>query len=483
MTIETLSEPRRRQLIEIMSAALTAVDPAEAVRRHMRRQDDRLEVDGRVYDLRSFRRVLVVGMGKAGAPMAAAVGEILGDRITDGVVIVKRGHVGASGTWRVRFGRGGDLSPPTQRAAIPPQIELVEAGHPVPDAAGLAGARKIQDRLRGLGEEDLVICLISGGGSALLPAPVEGVTLEDKQALTDLLLRSGATIHEMNAVRKHCSTLKGGQLARLAAPATLITLLLSDVVGSPLDVIASGPTVPDHSTFADAYAVLERYHLLDQAPPSILAHLRRGLEGQIPETPKPGDPCFRRVQNVVIGENRIAAEAAAERARQLGFAAQVLTTFVEGEAREVARVCAALVKEEVQSDAPLPRPACLVLGGETTVTVRGQGKGGRSQELALAAALALDGWPGVAVVGLGTDGTDGPTDAAGALATGETLRAGRALGLDAEAALADNDAYHYFSALGDLIITGPTNTNVNDLILALAWPSSDTRPAREAEAG
>ncbi len=469
MTVETLSASRRLQLAEIMAAALTAVDPAEAVRRHMKRHGDILWVSGQVYDLNAFRRVIVVGGGKAGAPMAAAVAEILGDRITGGTVIVKHGHTATAGAWQVRFGRGGGAPLPVQHADLPPQIELIEAGHPVPDAAGLAGARRLQARLCDLSPDDLVICLISGGGSALLPAPVEGITLEDKQALTGLLLRSGATINEINAVRKHCSTLKGGQLARQAAPATLITLLLSDVVGSPLDVIASGPTVPDSSTFAEAYAVLERYGVVEQAPPGVVARLRRGMAGEIPETPKAGDPCFARVQNVIVGDNRIAAQAAAGRARELGFSAQVLTTFVEGEAREVARVCAALLKEEAQANAPLPRPACLILGGETTVTVRGRGKGGRNQELALAAALALDGWPGVAIASLGTDGTDGPTDAAGAMATGWTVRAGEALGLNAAMMLSNNDAYRFFSALGDLIVTGPTGTNVNDLILALAW--------------
>ncbi|HEY66367.1 MAG TPA: glycerate kinase, partial [Caldilineae bacterium] len=457
MNERTLSPHRRRQLIEIMAAALQAVDPAEAIRRHMRRRGDTLEVDGRTYDLSAFRRVIVVGGGKAGAPMAAAVAEILGDRITGGVIIVKYGHTGKAGAWEVRFGRGGEAQPPTQRAEVPPQIELIEAGHPVPDAAGLEGVRKLQAWLQGLSPDDLVICLISGGGSALLPAPAEGITLEDKQTLTDLLLRAGATINELNAVRKHCSSLKGGQLARQAMPATLIALMLSDVVGSPLDVIASGPTVPDSTTFHDAFEVLERYSVVDQAPRSIVSRLRRGMADEIPETPKEGDPCFERVQNVIVGDNGIAARAAAERARALGFSTLVLTTFVEGEAREVARVCAGLVKEEVQTNEPLSRPACFILGGETTVTVRGQGKGGRNQELALAAALALDGWPDVAIASLGTDGTDGPTDAAGAVATGGTIRAGQALGLDAEAALADNDSYHYFSALGDLIITGPTN--------------------------
>lgn len=466
--METLNPCRRQQLIEIMTAALRAVDPAEAVRRHLQRRGDILQVGGAHYDLRRFRRVIVLGGGKAGAPMAAAVMEILGDRVAGGAVVVKHGHTAPSGMWQVRFGYGDGIPASRPLASLGP-IELIEAGHPVPDEAGLMGARRVLGWLNGLSAEDLVICLISGGGSALLPAPVEGVRLEDKQALTELLLRAGATINEINAVRKHCSLLKGGQLARQAAPATLITLVMSDVVGSPLDVIASGPTVPDPSTFADAYAVLERYGLIEQAPASIVAHLRQGMAGRLTETPKPGDPCFEHVQTIVIGDNRIAAQAAAECARQLGFSAQVLTTFVEGEAREVARVCAALLKEEAQANAPLPRPACLILGGETTVTVRGQGKGGRNQELALAAALALDGWSDVAIVSLGTDGTDGPTDAAGAVATGWTVRAGKAVGLDAAAMLSDNDAYRFFSALGDLIVTGPTGTNVNDLILALAW--------------
>ncbi|MCS7221988.1 MAG: glycerate kinase [Anaerolineae bacterium] len=467
--VETLNPCRRQQLIEIMTAALRAVDPAEAVRRHLQRQGDILQVGGAHYDLRRFRRVIVVGGGKAGAPMAAAVMEILGDCVAGGAVVVKYGHTAPSGTWRVRFGHGDGVPASQEPLSLGP-VELIEAGHPIPDAAGLKGAQRVLSWLRNLSAEDLVICLISGGGSALLPAPAEGLHLEDKQALTEMLLRAGATINEINAVRKHCSLLKGGQLARQAAPATLITLVLSDVVGSPLDVIASGPTVPDLSTFADAYAVLERYGLVEQAPASIVARLRQGMAGALAETPKPGDPCFKRVQTVVVGDNRIAAQAAAECARQLGFSTQVLTTFIEGEAREVARVCAALLKEEVQTDAPLPRPACLILGGETTVTVRGHGRGGRNQELALAAALALDGWPDVAIISLGTDGTDGPTNAAGALATGWTVRAGKAIGLDAAAMLSDNDAYRFFSALGDLIITGPTGTNVNDLILGLAWP-------------
>ncbi|MDH7487579.1 MAG: glycerate kinase [Anaerolineae bacterium] len=462
----------RQRMAEIMTAALQAVDPGQAVRRQVRREGDWLYVAGQRYDLGEFERVFVVGGGKAGSPMALAVADVLGDRLTAGVVNVKHGYI--AGRWQVSFGAHPSL-PALQTdlsshlRSPEPRLDIVEAGHPVPDAAGLAGAERIFRLLDGLTERDLVICLISGGGSALLPLPAAGITLDDLQALTTLLLRCGATINEFNAVRKHCSRLKGGQLARRAAPAALVCLILSDVVGSPLDTIASGPTVADPTTFADAYGVLERYGILEAVPDSIVAHLRRGLAGEVAETPKPGDPCFRRVQNVVIGDNRMAAHAAQARAQALGFRSQVLTTYVEGEAREVAKVCAALAKEMVESGTPLAPPACLILGGETTVTVRGQGRGGRNQELALAAALALDGWERTMVVSLATDGSDGPTDAAGAVATGSTVARARALGLDPAAHLANNDAYPFFAALGDLIFTGPTNTNVNDLVFVCAF--------------
>lgn len=460
---------------EVMTAALAAVDPAQAVYRHVQREGERLRIDGRTYDLSRYRRIYVVGAGKAGAPMAAALAELLGDRITAGIVNVKRGHTATERTWRVCLGAGGEpvrAFPEESQGESPllhPRITLVEAGHPVPDEAGRAGAEKIKSLLTGLRPDDLVFCLLSGGGSALLPLPADGITLADKQALTGALLRSGATINEMNAVRKHCSQVKGGQLARWVEPATLVCLILSDVVGSPLDVIASGPTVPDPTTFADAWAVLERYHLTESAPPAIIAHLRKGLAGEARETPKAGDPAFAHVQNVLIGDNGQAAAAGVARARALGLQAELLTTWLEGEAREAGRMAAALAKGLLRGEAPLARPACWVLGGETTVTVRGEGLGGRNQELALAAAAALEGWEGALVAALATDGNDGPTDAAGAIATGTTLARGRAKGLDALAYLARNDSYRYFSALGDLIITGPTNTNVNDLLFIFAF--------------
>ena len=432
----------------VQSAALNAVDPGRAIRRHLHREGDVLLVAGRRYDLAQFEQIWVAGGGKAAAPMVAALAELLGDRLTGGVAVTKYGHTGS----------GRETAP----------VTLVEAGHPVPDEAGLAATRQLAELVTHAGPRDLIICPLSGGGSALLALPAPGIALSDLQTVTDQLLRSGATINELNAVRKHLSQIKGGGLARMAVPATVISLILSDVVGDPLDVIASGPTAPDPSTYADAWAVLERHQLLDYVPRSILERLRT----QVSETPKPDDPLFERVQNVIVGSNRLAAEAAVKEAGVQGCHTLLLSTFIEGEAREVAQVAAALAKEVLRYDRPLARPACLVWGGETTVTVRGAGLGGRNQELALAAALALEGWPGVTLVALATDGTDGPTDAAGACITGETVAHARQLGLEAADYLARNDSYHFFQrldqgrqgAMRHLLVTGPTQTNVNDLL-------------------
>ena len=471
----------RERIIAVLDAAIRAVDPRAAVRAHMARSGDVLRIGDRSYRLSELDRIVVVGGGKAGAPMAAAVHEIVPERITAGAVNVKYGHAADSDGWQVRFEHRllpgsdarPDLSSPPSRADTGP-IAIVEAGHPVPDAAGLAGAQRIAALLQGLTERDLVIVLISGGGSALLPLPADAITLADYQVLTSLLLGCGADITEVNTVRKHCSRLQGGQLARLAAPARIATLVLSDVVGTPLDAVASGPTVPDRSSFADAWRILERYGVAEQAPASVCAHLRRGVTGQLPDTPKPDDPLFERVNNVVIGDNASAGRAAVAEAKRLGFTAALLTTFLQGEAREVGRVAAGLAQGIASGQSDFAPPACLVLGGETTVTIRGQGTGGRNQELALAAAIALEGYalpPGVevAVVSLGTDGTDGPTDAAGGIATADSIARAKALGLDARAALDANDSYHLLGALGDLIVTGPTQTNVNDLVAVLCW--------------
>lgn len=432
--------------MQILAEALRAVDPVEAVRRRLRLDGQMLFVGDVAYDLKRFREIYVVGGGKASVAMAQAVEEILGERITDGLVNTKYGYTA-----------------PLKRIAVN------EAGHPVPDENGLKGGYRMLELAEKAGEEALVICLISGGGSALLVSPVEGITLADKQQLTQALLRCGATINEINSLRKHLSRMKGGNLARIAYPATTVSLILSDVVGNPLDVIASGPTVPDTTTFAEAYDVLRRYGIVDQVPPPVVEHLKRGMAGEIPDTPKAGDPLFERVQTVLVASNEIAAEAAIAKARELGMNTLFLTNFVEGEAREVAKVFAALAREVDRSGRPVKRPACIVAGGETTVTIRGNGLGGRNQEFSLAAALKIDGLDDVIVVSLATDGSDGPTNASGAVADGRTIARARAAGLDPWAYLANNDSYHFFAQLGDLLITGPTNTNVNDLIFIFAF--------------
>jgi glycerate 2-kinase len=449
--------------MHLVHEALAAVDPAQAVRNAVRVQERFLIVgsEGRepaklhpsetlpVYDLGGCDHVWVLGGGKAGAPMAWALSEVLGDRLDGGWVNVKEGHL---------------IDEP-----LPSQLVIHEASHPIPDQQGRMGAQRILELAQGAGEHDLLFCLISGGGSALLPLPVAGITLDDLQGMTDVMLRCGATINEINAVRKHCSQIKGGQLARAAYPAQIVSLILSDVVGNPLDVIASGPTVPDTTTFADAYGVLTRYGIVDQVPKRIVAHLQAGVAGDVPETPKPGDPIFARVHNVIVGSNAIAAQAAQAAAQDMGFDTLLLSTYVEGEAREVARVMAAITKSLAVEGWPAARPACAIAGGETTVTIRGQGKGGRNQELALAAALALEGWEKVMLVALATDGSDGPTDAAGAIVDGQTTGRARELGLSAVDFLARNDSYTFFDRLGDLIRTGPTNTNVNDLVFMIAF--------------
>jgi hydroxypyruvate reductase len=389
-------------------------------------------------------RLLVVGAGKASGAMAAAVEEVWGDRIGDGLVVVKDGHLA-----------------PTQR------IRLAEAGHPVPDERGAVAAREILALAATARAGDLVLVLVSGGGSALTPAPAPPLTLADKQAVTRLLLSAGADINQLNAVRKHCSAFKGGQLARAAVPARVVALLLSDVIGDPLDVIASGPTAPDASTFADALGILDRFRLRERVPGSVRERLERGARGEVAETPKPDDPLFRRVSNVVIGNNEIVVDAAAARAAALGFRPHVLTRSLHGEAREAARDLVALGREIRAGRGPVIPPACVIAGGETTVTVRGAGAGGRCQELALAAALELEGLEQMVLLAAGTDGSDGPTAAAGALADGESASRARRQGRDPRARLDDNDSHPVFAGLGDLVTTGPTNTNLLDLYLLL----------------
>ena len=412
--------------------------------RHVVRDGNSLNIGGISCDLDRFDGIYVVGAGKAGAMMAGAMETILGGRLAGGAVNVKYGHTA-----------------PLQR------VELIEAGHPIPDAAGVEGTAKIVELLERLGEDDLVFCLLSGGGSALMPLPADGMTLEEKQAVTGRLLRCGATINEINTVRKHISRVKGGRLARLVSPARVVTLVLSDVIGDPLDIIASGPTVPDASTYSDCGEILEKYGLRDKLPASVIRHLDAGMKGDEPETPGPGDPVFDRTQNVLIANNRQALDSARLEAEKRGYNALVLSSSIDGETREIARVYAAMAREIERHGDPVRSPACVISGGETTVTLKGGGKGGRNQEFVLAAAAGIDGLEQTVVFSAGTDGTDGPTDAAGAVADGHTLARAAEQGLDARACLDDNDAYHFFQPLGDLVITGPTHTNVMDLRLLL----------------
>jgi len=433
----------------IFQAGLRAANPVEAVERHLKLDGDGLRVGEAFYALDSFKQVFLVGMGKASAVMAKPVISLLGPRIQGGVIVVKRGH----------------------RYPLP-GIRVLEAGHPVPDDAGMRGAREIMELLTSSEEDDLVLCLISGGGSALTPYPVEGITLADKQDVTRKLLTCGATIQEVNAIRKHLSGIKGGRLALEAHPATVLSLILSDVIGDDLPTIASGPTVPDPSTFYECLRILSRYNLTDVVPRTVLKRLERGARGEVQETPKENDPAFQRVRNQIVGSNSLALEAARDRAQELGYNTLILSSSIAGETRDVAGVHAAIGREVIRRGHPVPPPACIISGGETTVTVRGKGKGGRNQEFALAAALALEGEPRITVLSGGTDGTDGPTDAAGALADGGTVERARSLGMNARAALDANDAYTFFQSLGDLLVTGPTLTNVMDLRLVLVGQGS-----------
>ena len=435
---------RRTHARAIFDAGVAAADPGHCIRQALAVTGDELRCGPLRFPLDTISSLRLVGAGKATAAMAAAAEAILGDRIDCGAINTKYGH------------------------ALPlVRVETFEAGHPVPDEAGVAGARRQLELLANLDPDALVLGLFSGGGSALLPAPAEGLTLAEKQETTRLLLACGATIDEINALRKHLSAIKGGLLARVAAPARVVALMLSDVIGDPLDTIASGPTHPDATTFGDCLAIVDRYDLRGQLPPSVRQHLEAGTRGEQPETPKPGDPCFARAESLVIGNSRLAIDAAANQASALGYEVCVLTSRLQGEARHAATALVSIAQETAETNRPIARPACLIAGGETTVTLRGNGKGGRNQELALAAALQLDGWPAITLLSGGTDGTDGPTDAAGALADGQTLSRARAQGLDARAFLDRHDSYSFFTALDDLVITGPTGTNVMDLQIIL----------------
>ena len=424
--------------------ALLAADPEEAVHRHFRLRDGVLRVGDVDYFLAQFQRIFLIGAGKASVRMAAAVERILGRRIEAGLVITRRGQ-------------GGRLR----------DVLVREAGHPLPDQDGVRAAEEMIELVEPLSDHDLVVCVLSGGGSALLTAPVDGVGVTDLQRLTKRMLGSGMTIHEINTVRKHLSRVNGGRLAERIHPATCITLILSDVVGDNLEVVASGPTAPDPTTFAAAVAALPRRGLWDQAPESVRATLSAGAAGQLPESPKPGADIFKRMHHQIVGSNRLSLIACEQKAHRMGMNTMLLSSSVAGESREIAHFYAALAREVRASHQPIKPPCCLIAGGETTVTLRGGGTGGRCQELALAVALELAELPGTVFLAAGTDGVDGMTDAAGAFADSDTMERARSKGLDPARYLLENDSNGFFRAMGDLVTTGPTGTNVMDIHLLL----------------
>ncbi|MEM2123679.1 MAG: glycerate kinase [Candidatus Bathyarchaeia archaeon] len=449
--LENSATPRvrkaRRIALDGLSYALKVSDPSALLAGHVRLRGSLLEVDDLEFELSNYDHIYVIGAGKASGRMAEFMESLLGERITEGIVNVLKG---TSHRFKVR------------------RITLNEAGHPNPDVEGFSGARQITRLVDGAGEGDLVICLLSGGGSSMLPLPRGKISLEDKAEISRDLMLAGADISELNTVRKHLSHIKGGWLARRAYPAEVLSLILSDVVGDPLDVIASGPTVPDESTFNDAFQVLQKYDIWNSAPYTVRDLILKGLNGEEDETPKPGESCFKRVHNLIVGCNRGVCVSLMDFYRNENLNVMHLTSFMEGEAKEAGLFYAALLREIAESDRPIPKPCVLILGGETTVTVKGDGKGGRNQEAMLSASVKLKGLDGVACLSFGTDGLDGPTDAAGAIVDGFTYGNAEKKGLKPEEYLIRNDSYSFFRELKDLIVTGPTGTNVNDITLLVA---------------
>jgi len=429
----------RQTAADIFNAALGAVDPCKLVQMQW-------DFIASACSRNKCSKLYVASFGKAAFAMARALAEgPVWDLITRGIVLTKYGHA---------------------QGALPGKIEVWKAGHPVPDAAGVSATGRIISMLQSADSQTLILCLISGGASALLVAPCEGVTLADKQLVTQLLLRAGADIHELNTVRKHISGIKGGKLAAIASPSPVLSLILSDVIGDPLDVIASGPTSPDESTFGDAVNVIEKYNLSDKIPAAVAKMIQDGVKQKIKETPKKGDPVFKKVENVIIGSNKTAVEAAARKAEKAGFETTILSSEIQGEARDVARKLAqrAIELKKRKTDG---QKICLISGGETTVTVRGNGSGGRNTEMALAFAEEIAGMEGITFLSAGTDGTDGPTDAAGAIIDGQTIGKAREMGLSSPAYLKNNDSYTFFKNTGELLVTGSTGTNVMDIQIIL----------------
>ena len=434
----------RESAQNILKSALKAVDPYNLVFEQIKRKKDKLTFQsGFELDLGKFNNVYLLGIGKGVAPMARAVSKVLDEKLVSGDIIVKYEH-----------GQTVD------------KINVQEAGHPIPDENTLKATSVVLNKLKNLSDTDLVFVLLTGGGSALFEKLPDSVSLTDLQILNELLLGCGATIHEINCVRKHISYIKGGQLARLIYPAKVVTLALSDVVGDDLSVIASGPTTPDETTFADAISIIKKYNIERKIPQSIAQVLNDGAKGITAETPKSNDAIFNSVTNMVIGSNIVSLKAAEEKAKKLGFNTLVLSSMIQGEVKELAKVVEALIREIQQSNIPVKRPACLLIGGEPTLKVSGKGKGGRNQEFALQV-LDKNIEKPYLFLACGTDGTDGPTDAAGAIVTHGTLQKAELLDLNPKEYLKNNDAYNFFGPLRDLIKTGPTRTNVMDILITL----------------
>ncbi len=443
-----IDHPERRVkkiLGKLIIAAVNAAEPRQALRTALIRKGHHLKAAGRSYDLSAFSRIVCVGAGKASGQMALGLEGILGEHLEGGVVLVKDGY-----------------------GAPCRKIQIIEAAHPVPDRRGVKATRHILSLVGSLTKHNLLIVLLSGGASSLLCAPSPGLTLSDKQRTTNFLLRSGAPIQEINIVRKHLSGIKGGQLAQ-ATPATILTLIISDVLDDNPGTIGSGPTVPDLSTFQDAMDILKQHEIWTKAPVSVQRHFKKGLTGKIPETWKPTRPRHSRNRHIILANNRNAIKGVAIASRKLKLKPFVLPTPLQGEAKEIGSILGGLARDLVEFGNPARPPACLIAGGEPTVTVTGKGKGGRAQECVLASVQELAGLKNVFVAGFGTDGTDGPTGAAGAVADGMTQKRASRKGLDTQKFLGHNDSYHFFKQVGGHIITGPTGTNVNDIYLIVVF--------------
>ncbi len=437
-------EQMKQNAVAIFNVGLKAVDPEACIHRICKLENNIFKVNNKSYDLSLFECIVVLGMGKAAATMAKALEDILKDRIAAGLVLVKYDHVE-----HLEF------------------ISLIEAGHPIPDANGIKGAKELIKMAGDADEKTLVINLISGGGSALMTLPAKGITLKDKQETTKIFLGCGATIHEINTIRKHLSCIKGGLLAKTVYPATLICLVLSDVVGDDLDIIACGPCMPDPGTFINCLEIIQTYNLKDLLPKAVIKHFEKGQASMIPETPKLGEVIFEKVSHTIIASNIKALHEAEKKAKSLGYNTMLLSSMIEGETRDAAAFHTAIAKEILATGYPLKPPACILSGGETTVTLKGDGKGGRNQEFALASAIKIQDQDHIVVLSAGTDGTDGPTDAAGAFADNTTFQRAYVLGLKPELFLQNNNAYPFFEQLSDLFKTGPTNTNVMDIRIML----------------